>query len=128
MKTLYYFLVIFALNINYAYSHEMTPAYPKLTPAHVDGISSARLKLFNRRSDAIYYEIGVFDENWNPLPFAANERILNINYLETIEFEVYIRNSDRNKVTYLCTTSKLLKKDVLFTGVTSKICSKIKKD
>ena len=84
MKTLYYFLVIFTLNINYAFGHEMTPAYPKLTPSYVDGISSATLKLFNRRSDASYYEIGVFDENWNSLPFAASSKILNIN-------ETYLR-------------------------------------
>jgi hypothetical protein len=107
-------------------SHEMTPTYPELRPSFVDGLYSTELYIFNRRFDAKYYEINVFDKEWKPIAFATSDRIIELKYLEKKTIEVYIREADKNKVEYICTTSKLLKQDVQNTGVTSKICSKIK--
>ena len=84
------------------------------------------LKLFNRRDDVRYYEIGVFTSEWKPIAFASEEKIIKLEYLGKKTFEVYIRNSDLDDATYICTLSKLEKDNVRTTGVSSKICSKIK--
>lgn len=111
---------------NVAAAHEMTPAYPEFKPSYVSGILQTRMKLWNRRVDASYYEIGVYDEEWNSISFAAVNVIIQVNYLETKSFDIYIRQNDFDKVEFICTTSKLLKQDVDSTGVTSRICSRVK--
>jgi len=109
-------------------AHEMTPTYPELRPSYVDGLYSTTMKLFNRRDDTAYYEINVFDKDWNKVPFATQDKLIKIGYLERSEFEVFIRGDDYQKVEYICTTSKLLKSDTGKAAVMSRICSKIKRD
>ena len=109
-------------------AHEMTPTYPELRPSYVDGLNSTTMKLFNRRDDTIYYEISVFDKDWNEVPFATQDKLIKIGYLEKVDFEVFIRNGDSDKVEYICTTSKLLKSDIGKAAIMSRICSKIKRD
>lgn len=111
-----------------AFAHEMTPTYPELRPSYIDGLNVARMSLFNRREDAIYYEIEVFDKEWKPVAFASQERIIKIDYLGKKTFEIHIREQDRNQVEYICTTSKLAKNANSTSMIASKICSKIKKD
>lgn len=109
-----------------ATAHELTPTYPKLSQSFVDGVVATKMKLWNRRQDVSYYEIGVYDEEWNNLPFASSSRIMRIDYLASKNFEVYIKKKDAKKVEYICTTSKQLKEDVKSTGVKSRICSRVK--
>lgn len=109
-----------------AAAHELTPTYPELRPSYINGVSVTTMKMWNRRSDAQYYEINVFDEDWNPILFATSERVMQLNYLQSKSFDVYFRNEDSDKVSYICTTSKQLKQDVQSTGVKSKICSRVK--
>lgn len=111
-----------------AYGHELTPAYPILTPSYVEKVSTTTVSLFNRRKDVTYYEIEVFDSNWNSIPFATESNIVVVPYQRTKKIEIYIHNKDIRKATYICTTSKLEKKDIQYTGITSRICSKIKSD
>ena len=92
------------------------------------GISMIKMNMFNKRSDVKFYEIGVFDEEWNPLPFAAQDRVFRIKYLEQKQIEIYFKQKDEDRVTYICTQSKILKDDSTGTNVTSRICSKIKRD
>jgi hypothetical protein len=106
----------------------MTPTYPELRPSYVDGLYSTKMKLFNRRDDVIYYEIDVFDSNWKQIPFASQNKLIKIGYLERTEFELFIRGDDFKRVEYICTTSKLLKSDTGKAAVMSRICSKIKRD
>ena len=120
--------IILSLTSAQALGHEMTPTYPEMRPSYVDGLYSVNMKLFNRRNDVTYYDISVFDEEWNNIPFASKERLIKINYLEKKDFEIYIRESDHSEVEYICTTSKLLKGDVSAAAVNSRICSKIKRD
>jgi hypothetical protein len=108
------------------YAHEMTPTYPKLRPSFMDDLYVTSMSMFNKRADVEYYEIGVFDKDFNPVNFVTSYRILNIPYLNKVNFEVYIRKSDRDKATYICSRSKLRKKDITRTTVASRICSKIK--
>ena len=109
-----------------ANSHEFTPTYPTLNHSYVDGVMVTQMRLFNKRDDVEFYEISVFDGEWNRIPFASESRIIKVEYLKTKFFDVYIRESDMEKAEYICTQSKLKKKDVQSTGISSRICSRIK--
>jgi len=109
-----------------AAAHELTPTYPEIRPSYIDGVSVTRMKMWNRRSDALYYEISVFDKDWTEVGFATSNRIMKMEYLEHRTFEIYFRDEDRDKVSYICTTSKQLKQDVQSTGIKSRICSRVK--
>jgi len=109
-------------------AHEMTPAYPKMQQSYVNGVYVTKMKLFNRREDVEYYEIQVFTNEWKPLPFASTSKVLNVGHNRRKLFEVYIRSSDLDKATYICTESKVFKNTEQVTLVSSKICSKIKQD
>jgi hypothetical protein len=106
----------------------MTPAYPKMQQSYVKGVYVTKMKLFNRREDVEYYEIQVFTNEWKPLPFASTSKVLNVGHNRRKLFEVYIRSSDLDKATYICTESKVFKNTEQVTLVSSKICSKIKQD
>lgn len=109
-----------------AAAHEMTPALPELKSSYMEGVAYTVLKLWNRRSDVNYYEVTVFDKDWNTIPFKTTDKIMKINYLETKSFGVYIRSVDSERLEYICTTSKFLKDQVTPSSITSRICSRIK--
>ena len=121
-----YVLVSLLIFSSSAYAHEMVPTYPKLVPSLYDGLSKTTMTMFNKRSDVEYYEIGVFTADWEPIPFVSTFKVFKIPYLDTVTFDVYVRNKDKSKVTYICSRSKLLKEDLKRTSVTSRICSKVK--
>ena len=108
---------------NTVYAHEMVPAYPRLEPAFVDGIIKAELSLFNRRIDVDFYQITVFDKEWEPMPFATETNILQLEYLSRKKFTVYLKEEDLDKAGWVCTRSKLLKGEGPAV-VSSRICSK----
>jgi hypothetical protein len=109
-----------------AKAHEMTPTYPKFESSFVSGVMKTKMRLFNRRNDVKYYEIGVFDSEWKPVPFVTSYKLLQMDYLETVSFDLYINTKDLSNSTYICSKSKLIKSDVISTGIASRICSKIK--
>ena len=106
----------------------MTPAYPTLKPSYIDGVYVTKMKMFNRRKEIVYYAIQVFTHDWKPLPFASTSKIINVGHNKRKLFEVYIRSRDVDKATYICTESKVFKNTEQVTLVSSKICSKIKKN
>lgn len=109
-----------------AHSHQFTPTYPQFEQSFVDGVVQTKMELFNKRSEVEYYELGVFTENWEPISFAAESKIIHIKYLETKKISVYVKSSDLKKVVYICTESRLRREDVKDTVISSKICSKVK--
>lgn len=109
-----------------AAAHELTPTYPKFEMSYIDNVYMTTLKMWNRREDVGYYELGVFDEDWNPVPYASADRIIKIDYLGHKTIDVYIHKKDIARTEFICTTSKLLKDDVESAGVTSRVCSRIK--
>jgi hypothetical protein len=109
-----------------ALGHQFMPAYPKLEPSYVDGILMTKMELFNSRNDVEFYELSVFDAEWNSVPFATEERIVNIEYLKRKTIEIYIREQDRSKAVYICSKSKIRPSNIQATVVSSRICSKIK--
>ena len=109
-----------------AFSHEMTPTYPKWTYAYMEDLIVTRMQIFNKRNDVEYYEIGVFDKDWRPIPFVSQYTILNIKYLERAEVDVYIRESDKYNAEYICSRSKMRNMDLRSSSISSKICSRFK--
>lgn len=106
----------------------MVPTYPELRPSYLDGVLVTDLELFNKRNDVEYYEIAVFDEYWNPVPFVTSYKILKLSYLDRIKFSVYIRSKDKDRATYICTKSRIRGESGPSTIISSMICSKLKKD
>ena len=119
-------IVMFMLVPSLAFAHEMTPTYPKLSPSHLDNVYKTTMEMFNKREDVEYYEIGVFDKDWNPIPFVTSYTILNVKYLGHVTFDIYIRKQDVSRTEYICSSSKLRKEDSKRTAVNSRICSKVK--
>ena len=125
MKYLLLFIVL-ALGGKQVWAHEFTPAYPTLEQSYMDGILVTKMLLFNRRQDVFYYELFVFDNEWNPVPFAATDKIVEVKYLERKFIEIYIRERDKNRAVYICSKSKIQSDDNRITIISSRICSKIK--
>ena len=116
--------IFLALTLS-AQAHDMTPAYPSFLPSYIVGVSKTKMHLFNKRSDANFFEISVYDQVWKSIPFASNNKIIEVRHTRKKSFDVYIKDEDLNRVTYICTTSKLLKqKNVPL--IATEICSKVK--
>lgn len=107
-------------------AHQFTPTYPKFGPSFVSGVSQTRMVLFNKRQDVEYYEVGVFTNEWLPVSFASESRFVNAKYLETKTINIYVRDDDLPRVTYICTESRIRRNDAKGTVISSKICSKVK--
>jgi hypothetical protein len=108
-----------------AQAHEWTPTYPKFKPSFLDGIVVTTMSLFNKRKEIEYYDISIFDQEWQPVPFATTSKLVHVSYLETKIIDIYIREVDCERIEYICTESKILTDDTSQTGVTSRICSKV---
>lgn len=109
-----------------AMAHEWTPTYPKLSLSHMQDIWKTRMKLFNSREGIEFYQISVFDQEWNPVPYAVLMNPIRVNYLETKYVDVYIRDEDKSRAVYLCSKSKVYAVDTTKPMLFSRICSKIK--
>lgn len=109
-----------------ANAHQFMPTYPKFEQSFVGGVLFTKMELFNKRSEVEYYEIQVFDADWNKAPFASEAKVVQVKYLETKRIDIYIRNEDILKTVYICTESKMLKQDSKYTIISSRVCSKIK--
>ena len=123
-----YIILFFTLFVSPVYSHEMTPTYPVFNQSYVPGLSKTSIKIFNRRSDVNYYEVSVFDDKWEKVSFVTASKLLFVTYLESKTIDIYVRNRDKTKVEFICTKSKLVKGEVKSTGVSSRICSRIKRE
>ena len=123
----YIILLLTMLSGQASLAHDFTPTYPKLESTHMAGVLKASMKLFNKRNDIRYYRVGVYDEDWNKIPFlVTGGKILNVEYLDTKKFDVYIQESKRKEVTYICTKSLTLQDGSTRSIMASRICSKVK--
>jgi len=122
MKRLALILSLFATSVS---AHEMTPTYPQLRPAYVDGLVTTELTMFNAREDVDYYEVGVFTVDWKAVPFATTSKILQVRHTERVSFDIYIRKTDQARATYVCTMSKLRSDKPSNAIIASKVCSRL---
>lgn len=107
-----------------AQAHQWTPTYPQFEKSYVEGVVVTTMKLFNKRQDVSFYEINVYDEEWNPIRFATASKIVEVPYLEKKNIDIYILEIDCDRIEYICTISKLLA-DEEGNGINSRICSKV---
>jgi len=126
MKSFMYGIVGVVLSAGVALAHEMTPTYPKLIPSHLDNVYMTTMEMFNKRDDVEFYEIGVFDKDWNPIPFVSSYKVIKLRYLGHVSFDIYIRKEDVSRAEYICSKSKLRKDSVTRAAINSRICSKFK--
>jgi len=104
----------------------MTPTYPKWKMSFIPTAKMTTMKVFNKRVDVEWYQIGVFDKEWNPIPFVTRYKIIKVKYLTRVEFDVYINDTNVELAEYICSTSKLRRNDNFVPVVESKICSRFK--
>jgi len=109
-------------------AHQFTPTYPVLQQAPIPGVSVLNMSIFNNREEIDWYSINVYDKDWNSLAFASTDKLINLNYLERKNIEVYIRTIDSNKLVYVCSKSKTLASVKNPSIITSRICSKVKNE
>ena len=109
-----------------ASAHEMTPTYPKWVPSHMDGVWKTTMEMFNKRKDVEWYEIGVFDEKWQPVNFVTTYRLFNMPHLSRVKFDVYVATPDVAVAEYICSKSKLREIREQKTMVATRICSRFK--
>jgi hypothetical protein len=108
-----------------AQAHEWTPTYPKFKPSFLEGIVVTNMTIFNKRKKIEYYEISVYDEDWKTIPFATQNKLINVPYLSQKTVEIYIREIDCERIEYICTTSRRFVEDAESTSIDSRICSKV---
>jgi hypothetical protein len=127
MKIYAYVFVLLMVGIGQnAIAHEMTPTYPVFTYSHLSGVMKTTMSMFNKRADVQYYEIGVFDKDFNTVSFVTSYSVIKLDYLSKVDFDIYIRNGDVARVVYICSRSKLNKDESVRTAISSRICSKVK--
>lgn len=107
-----------------ATAHEMTPTYFELTPSSVQTIWRTKMYVFNRREDAEWYGIEVYDDEWNPIEYASFDRIVQLKDGEGKEIEILVRQRDQLRVEYICSRSIDNYFDGETSAVSSLICSK----
>lgn len=122
-----YFLLALLLVSGLSHSHEMVPTYPKWQRGIYPGVLTTTVEIFNKRSDVEYYEIGLFDEDWKPVYFVADYKVIRLKYLQSASIDVYIAKENRDRVKYVCSRSKVRTGSDLRTAVSSKICSRFKR-
>jgi len=107
-------------------AHDMTPTYPKWKMSFIPSAKMTTMQVFNKRKDVEWYEIGVFNKEWQPIPFVTRYKIINIKYLHRVKFDVYVNEENAKVVEYICSTSKLRGNDDFKPIVESRICSRFK--
>ena len=123
----YIILLLTIISGQASLAHEFTPTYPKLEGSHQLGVLKASMRLFNKRNDIRYYRVGVYDNDWNKIPFiVSGGKVINVEYLDTKKFDVYIQESKRKEVAYICTKSLTLQDGSTRSIMASRICSKVK--
>tara|TARA_R110002020_G_scaffold117720_5_gene269102 strand:- start:202 stop:573 length:372 start_codon:yes stop_codon:yes gene_type:complete len=120
------FVLLLLLISTSSYAHQMMPTYPKLGFSHIEGVKKVQMKIFNSREDVEFYEIGVFDINFKAIPFVSLYKIIKIDYLSTVKFDVYITEADSLAAEYLCSMSKLRTDTNNQAMLATKICSRFK--
>ena len=107
-------------------AHDMTPTYPEWKMSFIPSAKMTTMQIFNKRADVKWYQIGVFDKEWNSIPFVTRYKILNIKHLQRVKFDVYVNKTNAELAEYICSTSKLRGNDDFKPIVESKICSRFK--
>jgi hypothetical protein len=119
-------VILWALLSSIVAAHDMTPTYPKWKMSFIPTAKMTTMQIFNKREDVQWYQIGVFNKDWEPIPFVTRYKIVNVKHLQRVRFDVYISNKNVQESKYICSTSKLRGNDNFKPIVESRICSRFK--
>ena len=122
-KLVWFFTFLFSTAV---FAHEMVPTYPEWKRGIYPGTLTTTMEIFNKRKDVEYYEIGVFDKDWNPLYFVADYKVIKLGYLSSAKIDIYISRENKDRAEYVCSRSKIRKETDARTAVSSKICSRFR--
>lgn len=118
--------ILFASSLS---AHEWTPTYPVARQSFLSGVMQVTMTLVNRREDIRFYEVEVFDEEFNPVEFnVSGGNIINIEYTSRATIDIYFSRNVLDEVEYICTASKSLIRDAETSTVKSRICSRLKRE
>ena len=123
---MYRSVILWVLLCSSVAAHDMTPTYPEWKMSFIPSAKMTTMQVFNKRSDVQWYQIGVFNKDWQPIPFVTRYKIINIKYLHRVKFDVYVNEENAKVAEYICSTSKLRGNDDFKPIVESKICSRFK--
>jgi hypothetical protein len=118
--------LMFVLACGFVSAHELTPTYPEFRPSFMDGISVTSMELYNAREEIEFYKIDVYTADWERIPFATKESTIRVSHLQRHTFDVYVKDSDLDRIEYICTVSRLLQDQLQSQGVSSRVCSRVK--
>ena len=123
---MYRSVILWVLLSSSVVAHDMTPTYPEWKMSFIPSAKMTTMQIFNKRADVEWYQIGVFDKEWNSIPFVTRYKILNIKHLQRVKFDVYVNKTNAELAEYICSTSKLRGNDDFKPIVESRICSRFK--
>jgi hypothetical protein len=123
---MYRSVILWVLLSSSVVAHDMTPTYPEWKMSFIPSAKMTTMQIFNKRADVKWYQIGVFDKEWNSIPFVTRYKILNIKHLQRVKFDVYVNKTNADLAEYICSTSKLRGNDNFKPIVESRICSRFK--
>ena len=123
---MYRSVILWVLLSSSVVAHDMTPTYPEWKMSFIPSAKMTTMQIFNKRADVEWYQIGVFDKEWNSIPFVTRYKILNIKHLQRVKFDVYVNKTNADLAEYICSTSKLRGNDNFKPIVESRICSRFK--
>ena len=123
---MYRSVILWVLLSSSVVAHDMTPTFPEWKMSFIPSAKMTTMQIFNKRADVEWYQIGVFDKEWNSIPFVTRYKILNIKHLQRVKFDVYVNKKNSELVEYICSTSKLRGNDNFKPIVESRICSRFK--
>ena len=119
-------VILWALLSSFVAAHDMTPTYPEWKMSFIPTAKMTTMQIFNKREDVQWYQIGVFNKDWEPIPFVTRYKIVNVKHLQRVRFDVYISDRNVEESKYICSTSKLRGDDSFKPIVESRICSRFK--
>ena len=124
-----YFALLAIFLCGSATAHQWTPTYPELRASYISGIHTTDMKLYNSRGDVDYYQIQVFDEDFEPVKFAitgGQSNVVNVPHRKTVSVSVFVPSAESSRVVYICSRSMILKENKSASLLFSRICSKVK--
>lgn len=107
-------------------AHEQTPTYASWNHSHIAGVVKTEIEIFNKRSDVAYFEIGVFDQDWNMQNFVTSWNILEVKQYERKAAVIYMTEAKSLEAEYICSISKIRSSNQTQTALASQICTRLK--
>ena len=119
-------LILLILISANTFAHEQTPTYGSWSPSHIEGVVKTEIEIFNKRADVSYFEIGVFDLDWQMQTFVTTWNILEVKQHERKRAVIYMTEGNSLGAEYICSISKIRSADQTQAALASQICTRLR--